>query len=62
MISREVIAQKELGDGTIVYIARCVFKDDDGYKRVDYVIEDDFDNYDVFKTKAKALKYLKTIC
>ncbi len=62
MISREVLAQKELGDGTIVYVVRCVFKDNDGYTRVNYIVEDDFDNYDAFKTKAKALRYLKNNC
>ena len=60
MTSREIVAEREV-NGVTVYVARCTFKDEDGYNRVDYVVEDDFDNYDVFKTKAKAVRYLNNL-
>lgn len=60
MISREIVAERDV-NGTTVYVSRCAYKDEDGYKRVDYVVEDDCDNYDVFKTKAKAVRYLNNL-
>ena len=60
LISSEIIAEKKVNN-TTVYVARCVYKDDDGYRRVDYAVEDEFNNYDVFKTKAKAIKYLNNL-
>ena len=60
LVSSEIIAEKKV-DNTTVYVTRCVYKDDDGYRRVDYAVEDEFNNYDVFKTKAKAIKYLNNL-
>ena len=60
MTSREIIAERTVNE-TKVYVARCAYKDNDGYNRVDYVVEDDYDNYDVFKTKAKAIRYLNNL-
>lgn len=60
MVSREIVAERNV-NGTTVYVARCAYKDDDGYNRVDYVVEDDYDNYDVFKTKVKAIRYLNNL-
>ena len=60
MTSREIVAEREV-NGVTVCVARCAFKDEDGYNRVDYVVEDDFDNYDVFKTKGKAVRYLNNL-
>ena len=60
MTAREIVAEREV-NGVTVYVARCSYKDEDGYNRVDYLVEDCFDNYDVFKTKATAIRYLNNL-